>query len=75
MHPTESLLLGLQWKGQLYEDTALPFGLRSAPKIFNAVADGLQWILLNHNITPNLHYLDDFLLFGRPGSENPLQRL
>ena len=42
--------------------TALPFGLRSAPKIFSAVAHTLAWILLQ------LHYLDDFLLLGQPGS-------
>ena len=39
----------------------LPFGLRSAPKIFSAVADGLQWILTQRGITNLLHYLDDFV--------------
>ena len=34
VHPTESYLLGMQWKGETYIDTALPFGLRSAPKFF-----------------------------------------
>ena len=52
VHPTDRLLLGTQWEGQLYIDTALPFGLRSAPKIFNAVADGLQWILQTNGIDP-----------------------
>ena len=70
VHPTDRLLLGMQWEGQLYYiDTALPFGLRSAPKIFNAVADGLQWILQTNGIDPILHYLDDFLLFGHPNSD------
>ena len=69
VHPTDRLLLGMQWEGQLYIDTALPFGLRSAPKIFNAVADGLQWILQTNGIDPILHYLDDFLLFGHPNSD------
>ena len=28
------LLLGMQWNGAVYVDGMLPFGLRSAPKIF-----------------------------------------
>ena len=38
-------LLGVQWEGEHYTDGALPFRLRSALKIFSAVADALQWIL------------------------------
>ena len=38
-------LLGMQWDGKLYVDTALPFGLHLAPKIFTALADGLMWII------------------------------
>ena len=34
VHPEDRLLLGMEWQGQVYVDTALPFGLRSAPKIF-----------------------------------------
>ena len=44
VHPTDRYLLGMMWNGQLYMDTALPFGLRSAPKIFTVVADALQFI-------------------------------
>ena len=47
-------------------DTALPFGLSSVPKIFSAVADALLWVMLVKGIKWALHYLDDFLLFGRP---------
>jgi len=38
VHPDDRLLLGMKWREFLYVDTTLPFGLRSAPKIFNAVA-------------------------------------
>ncbi len=58
------------WKGRLYIDTVLPFGLRSAPKIFNALADSLQWMLEGEGLE-TLHYLDDFLVIcegGRPAS-------
>ena len=45
VHPEDRPLLGMMWGKGLYMDTALPFGLRSAPKIFNVLADSLQWIL------------------------------
>ena len=48
---------------------ALPFGLRSAPKVFNLLADRLQWIFQQHGIEFVIHYLDDFLFAGRPGAE------
>ena len=68
VHPEDRSLLGMRWKGKLLIDTALPFGLRSASKIFTAVADGLQWILSNRGVGPSLHYLDDFLFVGPPQS-------
>ena len=37
-------LLGMQWQGGLYLDTCLPFGLQSAPYLFNP----LHWILDNN---------------------------
>ena len=43
VHPDERPLLAVRWKGEVFCDTMLPFGLRSAPKIFNAVADALEW--------------------------------
>ena len=49
------------WNGALYIDTGLPFGLRSAPKIFSAV----EWITLHEGVTILLHYLDHFLMMGR----------
>ena len=46
----------------------LPFGLRSSPKIFNAVADALQWILTQEGVELIFHYLDDFAVLGPPDS-------
>ena len=66
VHPDDRLLLGMEWKGQWYVDTALPFGLRSAPKIFTALADGLIWIMFNQGVRSAIHYLDDYLLLGSP---------
>ena len=70
VHPSDRLLLGIRWQGEVYVDTALPFGLRSAPKIFTAVADALQWILEQEGVPRMFHYLDDFLLFGAPGGSD-----
>ena len=61
IHPHNQHLLGVQWNDHYFIDRMLPFGLHSAPKIFLAVADGLQWILTQYGITHLLHYLDDFI--------------
>ncbi len=45
IHPQDRLLVGMQFEGRVFLDTTLPFGLRSAPKIFTAVADALKWVL------------------------------
>ena len=68
VHPDDRPLLGMKWKDQLYVEAVLPFGLRSAPKIFNAVADAMEWILREHGVKTSLHYLDDFIVFGDPGT-------
>ncbi len=65
VHPDDRWLLGMRWEGQVHVDKVL----RSAPKLYNAVADALLWILGNSDGVEGLHYLDDFLLFGDPNSE------
>ena len=67
VHPEDRWLLGMKWRGKLYVDKALPFGLRSAPKIYNAVADAMQWILGKEGVEV-IHYQDDFLMAGAPNS-------
>ena len=39
-------LLGLYWKGTYYIDTCLPFGLRSAPHIFDHSAVSGEVVVL-----------------------------
>ena len=41
-HPLDQFMLGIEWKASTYVDCALPFGLRSAPLLFTAIADGLS---------------------------------
>ena len=50
VHPSDRPLLGMEWRQSIYVDTVLPFGLRSVPKLFNAVADVLQFIARNSGI-------------------------
>ena len=45
VHPDDQLLLGVRWQGEVYINTRLSFGLRSAPIIFTALADALEWIV------------------------------
>ena len=68
VHPLDRHLLGICWEDQVYIDQALPFGLRSAPILFTAVADALAWALMRAGITIQMHYLDDFLFFFPPSS-------
>ena len=68
VHPDDRHLLGMVWKGSIYVDTTLPFGLRSAPKIFNSVADALEWVMRARGVRNVAHYLDDYILMGSPRS-------
>lgn len=68
VHPNDRWLMGLTWRNSVFIDTVLPFGLRSAPKIFNALADGLEWVVHQEGVSEIYHYLDDFLVMGAPGS-------
>ena len=69
VHPEDRIWLGMQWKGALFVDGMLPFGLRSAPKIFSAVADALEWCIHRRGVQSIFHYLDDFVVMGGPGSD------
>ena len=68
VHPEDRGLLDMRWKNEVYIDTALPFGLQSTLKVFNAIADALEWIMWRNGIEHSLHYLDDFLFIGKPQS-------
>ena len=66
MHLEDRLLLGMKWREQLFIDTTLPFGVCSAPKIFNCLADSIEWMLKKRGIPFVIHYLEDFLIIGPP---------
>ena len=66
VHKQDCTLLGLTWEGASFVDQMLPFSLHSAPKIFNAVADGIQWCIQREGVAEVDHYLDDFIVWGEP---------
>ena len=49
-HPADRHLLVMSWKGNIFIDTCIPFGLQSAPKLFNILVNLLSWILENKGI-------------------------
>ena len=68
VHPDDRHLLAMQWRNEVLIDKVLPFGLRSAPLIFSAVADALQLIIERKGAQPLFHYLDDYITIGPPES-------
>ena len=73
---TDWILLGIHWKQKFYIDSCLPFGLRSAPYLFNRFSDALHWILQNNYGAEHLvHYLDDFFTTGSAYSDTCDQNL
>lgn len=75
VHPDDQWLLGYQWMGQHFQELFLPFGLRTAPLIFNFFAEALHWILESRcNELPEahrptiFHYLDDTIFIFPPAA-------
>ena len=66
-------LLDIKWQGNV--DTRLPFGLRSATKIFNTNADALEWCFHQDVFELVDHYLDAFIILGPPDSPECVDNL
>src|SRR2546423_853085 len=67
--PFDYWLFIFEWDGKLYIDLFLPFGLRTAPFIFNLFSEALHWIsnwVFGRDL---VHYLDDFLFVSDPDPE------
>ena len=75
VHLSDHHLLGMKWTGQFFFDRVLPFGLRSAPFIFNCLAEAIEWTARQGGVTQVLHYLDDFFVAGAPGSDQCTRHL
>ena len=69
VHHDDMHLLGMSWKDEWYIDATLPFGIRSAPMIFSAIADALEWILYQEGVSWLAHYIDDIITMGPAKSD------
>ena len=73
--PLDLWLFGFFWD-QFYPELCLPFGLRTAPFIFNLFAEGVHWCCKSlfrdggHDIFELHHYLNDFVFVFPPSSPN-----
>ncbi|XP_057300932.1 uncharacterized protein LOC130635586 [Hydractinia symbiolongicarpus] len=69
----ERNLLVFKWNGFYYVDLALPFGARSAPRIFTRFSNVLEWIFMTCGSVRDMqHSLDDFFICG-PKKESVCQ--
>ena len=69
INPCDYWLLIFEWQGKYYVDMFLPFGLRTAPRIFNLFAEALHWVFETLNEWNVTHYLDDFLFVFPSGTD------
>jgi len=70
VHPQDRHLLGMMWDGKVYVDAALPFGLRSALKIFIALADAIEWIAKSQGVENLWHYSDNLFCVEQQTQNN-----
>ena len=66
VHPEDRYLLGMEWKGRVYVDGTLPFGLTSAPLLSITLGDAIQWVAEKEGVSWLGHYIDDFITVGAP---------
>jgi hypothetical protein len=67
--PLDYWLFLFEWDRKVYVDIFLPFGLRTAPFLFNLFGEALHWIIDYVFGLDLVHYLDDFLIFNDPDPE------
>jgi hypothetical protein len=67
--PLDYWLFLFEWDGKIYIDIFLPFGLRTAPFLFNLFGEALHWIIQWVYGLDLVHYLDDYLIFNDPDPE------
>ena len=66
IHPNDWELLGMSWKGRYYFEKALPFGLQSAPLLFNHLLNALKWLVQNQLHIPSIIHILDYFFIIQP---------
>ncbi|XP_041440120.1 uncharacterized protein LOC121400643 [Xenopus laevis] len=70
VHPDCQHLLGCKFEGKIYMDRCLPMGCSISCAHFEAFSSFLEWVVrLETGSRAVIHYLDDFLCVGKPGTE------
>ena len=69
VNPRDHWLLIFECEGEFYVDMFLPFGLRTAPRIFNLFSEALHWVFETLPHRDLTHYLDDFLVVFPPDTD------
>ncbi|THG95219.1 hypothetical protein EW026_g6389 [Hermanssonia centrifuga] len=67
VRPEQQNALCVLWRGQIYVDRAVAFGLRSSAGVFSLIADMLAAIYRAYNIGPLRKWVDDFIVIRLPG--------
>ena len=75
VHPHVHPLQAVQWKGKVYIGTMLCFGLRSAPKIFNALVMHLSGMCVCKVLSSFSTTQNDFRVLGTPDSPHCVQAM
>ena len=68
VHPTHQQFLRFQWQQKVYQYTALPFGLASAPRVFTKLMKPALACLRSRGVRL-IAYLDDLLIIGKTSGE------
>ena len=73
LHPSDFQNMGMCHLGKYYYDKCMPFGLSSAPSIFEKIATFLQWCVQHKAGLPGtFHLLDDFIFIGKNGEDTQI---
>jgi len=74
VRPADWPLLGGQWKGKLYFDMSLPFGMASSCACWECYATAIEWMTRKYVSLDRrlIHYIDDF--FGAERGKQEAQR-
>lgn len=69
VHPNSFCLLGCTWQDHFYVDCCLPMGCSVSCYFFELFSTFVEWVVIQEALVSSvLHYLDDFLFIGPPGS-------
>jgi len=62
VRPDQQLMLGMKFLCWYFVELVLPFGLKSAPALFEMFSTAIEKFIAGEGVESIFHYLDDFLL-------------